>query len=114
MLISAGCRGGELPGGQRVRFEWNDKKAPWYWIVLAIIFVLTFFAWLGFDFIVPEIGTRVRDSHHSVAVSIFGGTYYIQRWAAWLHNSGGWFSGTLFVTLLLVELVKGKYVPRTR
>ncbi len=103
-----------MPGGQWVRFEWKDNKPPLYWSILAIIFVLTFFLWIGFDFIVPHLGTRVSDSHRSSAVSVFGGTYYVQPWAAWFRDSGGWIPGSFFVALLLIEFVKGYYVPRAR
>jgi hypothetical protein len=107
--------GGEiLPGAAGVRFEWNDKKPPLYWSILAIIFVLTFFLWLGFDFIVPHIGSRVADSYHSSAVSIYGGTYYVQRWAVLFRDKGGWIPGSFFIALLLIQFVKGVYVPRAR
>jgi hypothetical protein len=107
-------RGEILPGAARVRFEWNDKKPPLYWSILAIIFVLTFFLWLGFDFIVPHIGSRVPDSRHSSAVSIYGGTYYVQRWAALFRDRGGWIPGSFFIALLLIQFIKGAYVPRAR
>ena len=103
-----------MPGGQRVRFEWRDKEPPLYWWVLAVIFVLTLFLWIGFDFIVPQIGTRFPDSRHLVAIPIYGVTYYVQPWAAWFRDSGGWIPGSFFVALLLVEFVRGYYIPRAR
>ena len=103
-----------MPGAARVQFEWKDKKAPLYWSILAVIFVLTLFLWIGFDFIVPQIGTRFPDSHHLIAIPIYGGTYYVQPWAAWFRDSGGWIPGSFFVALLLIEFVKGYYIPRAR
>jgi hypothetical protein len=98
----------------RVRFEWKDKKPPFYWSILAVFLLLTSFLWLGFDFIVPYIGSRVPDSHHSSVVSIYVGTYYVQPWVVFFRNSGGWIPGSLFIALLLIEFVKGYYIPRTR
>jgi hypothetical protein len=103
-----------VPSGVRVRFEWKDKKAPLYWSILAVLFVLTLFLWIGFDFILPHIGSRVPDSHHLIAVPMYGGAYYVQPWAAWFRDNGGWIPGSFFVTLLLIQLVKGVYIPRVR
>lgn len=103
-----------MPGATGVRFEWKDKKPPLYWSILAVIFVLSLLLWLGFDFIVPHIGSRIPDSHHLSAVSIYGGTYYVQPWAALFRDRGVWIPGSFFVALLLIQLVKGVYVPRAR
>jgi hypothetical protein len=103
-----------LPGAARGRFEWKDKKAPWYWCVLAVVFVLTLLLWIGFDFMVPHIGSRVPDSHHSISVSIYGGTYYVAPWAVWFHGRGGWIPGSCFVALALIQFVKGVFVARVR
>ena len=103
-----------MPGATRARFRWKDKKPPLYWSILAVIFVFTFFLWIGFDFIIPHIGVTISDSHHSRAISIYGGTYFLQPWAAWFHESGGWIPGSFFVALLLIEFVKGEYLPRAR
>ena len=101
-----------MPGAAKGRFEWKDNKAPLYWSILAIIFIITFFLWIGFDFIVPHIGSPVPDSYHSSPLSIYGGTYYVHPWAAWFRDSGGWIPGSLFVALLLIQFVKGVFVPR--
>jgi hypothetical protein len=105
--------GGLLPGvSSKVRFQWNDKKPPLYWSILAFTFVLTLFLWLGFDFIVPHIGSRVADFRYSRAVPVYGGTYYVQAWAAWFRDSGGWIPGLFFAALMWIQSVKGRYVPR--
>lgn len=112
---NVGELGGEiLPGAAGVRFEWSDKKPSLYWSIPAVSFVLTFFLWLGFDFVIPHIGSRVPDSHHYIAVSIYGGTHYVQLCVALFRDNGGWIPGSFVVALLLIQFVKGAFVPRAR
>jgi hypothetical protein len=106
--------GATLPGGVGVQFEWKDKRPPFYWTILAALFLLALFLWVSFDFIVPHIGSRAPDSHHVRAFSVYGGTYYVQPWAAWFHDSGGWILGSFFFALVIIQFVKGVYLPRAR